>query len=590
MSTHPGHSIFKLISDPAILIKQEEEKLIIIEANLAYEILTGINRNLLIGTDLANLSNLPSESKLFFEQPSIKTAITNSIKEQSANKLTLLNSFVTNDDSTLSVEHIPVFNPKDGSVLIIQSLVAFKNTNRGFPQQDSELRFERLIENGSDMIAILDSQGNYKYVSPTSEVILGIAPSYFIGKNAFDFIHPDDKNEVFTAFSSLSESKRIAIKPFRFSSGTDEWRWVETVINDLRSDPSIMGIVANSRDITEKVETEQALLISNERYTYVTKATSDAIWEWDINDESLYWGEGFSALFGFENPPGFVDVTSWISRLHPDDIERVEAGIYGVIESSGTNWRDEYRYLKEDGTWAYVVDKGFVIRDKDGKACRMVGAMYDITKRKKEEQQLRLLESMVRHTKDAVMITDAACDEPGPKITYINQAFTEMTGYSIKESLGQSLTFLFGKNTEEKAKNELNASMNNFQPNEVNMISYKKDGTEFCMNIAITPLSDEKGDFTHWLAIQRDVTEKVKYYSAIEQQNERLKEISWMQSHVLRAPLTRLLGLTYILKNKIPQQKMTDEEILNEIENSARELDVIIKKIVLRSDELEDLN
>lgn len=592
MPIHPGHSIFKLIAGPAILIREEDKKLTILAVNPDYEFL--LQNKLLVGADISSPINLPVECRSFFENEQVKASIKKSVLEHCTDKVTIKsNSFfsqkekmILNDE--LTVEHIPVYDHAEKTFLWIQS-ISIEGTRSLHQIEESEQRFRSLVQDGSDMIAILNDQGDYKYVSLTSEIILGIPATFFIGKNAFDFIHPDDKAFVFSEFSKIENDKRLVLKPFRFMSASNEWRWIETIITDLRKDPSIMGIVANSRDITVKIEAEKALLISNERYRYVTKATSDAIWDWDVADNSLYWGEGFTTLFGFKEPPGFVDISSWISRLHPEDVERVETGIYGVIESKGTNWRAEYRYLREDGTYAYVVDRGFVIRDSDGNAIRMVGAMHDITQRKKEEQQLRLLESMVKHTKDAVMITDASHGDSVPKITYVNHSFTEMTGYSIKESLGQSPEFLSGKNTSKKTIRKLRKSMNSFKPNEVTMISYKKDGSEFWMNIAMTPLSDENGLFTHWVSIQRDVTQQMKYYSAIEQQNERLKEISWMQSHVLRAPLTRLLGLTYILKNKIPQQKMSDVEITNEIDKSAQELDSIIKKIVLKSDELEEL-
>ncbi|WP_316760950.1 PAS domain S-box protein [Pedobacter aquatilis] len=594
MPLHPGYSIFNLITAPAILLKQEGKKLIVIEVNKAYEMLIGLQTESLIGADILNPVNLPVENRYFFEHKLVKSSLKKSLKNQTADKFILSTNSLpyekikVRSNAELIVENVPVCAPTDHTILWIHS-IAINDVISLQQVDDSEKRFRNLVQDGSDMIAILDEKGSYKYVSPTSEAILGILPTYLIGKNAFDFIHPDDKDFVFDQFIKIEKNNRLALEPFRFASASNEWRWIETIITDLRSDPSINGIVANSRDITERIEAEKALLISNERYRYVTMATSDAIWDWDVVDNSLYWGEGFMTLFGYKEQPGFVEISSWISRLHPEDIERVETGIYSLIESGGTNWLDEYRYLKEDGSYAYVIDRGFVIRDINGKAIRMVGAMHDITQKKKEEQQLRLLESMVKHTKDAVMITDANQNHFGLKITYVNHSFTKMTGYSIEESLGQSPEFLSGKNTSKKTVRELRKSLNNFVANEVTMITYKKDGTEFWMNLATTPLSDENGVFTHWVIIQRDVTQQIKYYSAIEQQNERLKEISWMQSHVLRAPLTRLLGLTYILKNKIPQQKMSDLEITNEIENSAQELDSVIKKIVLRTDELEEL-
>lgn len=120
----------------------------------------------------------------------------------------------------------------------------------------SEQRFKALVQDGSDLVSILDKDGNYKYVSPTSKPILGVDPEALIGKNAFDFIHRDDKEQVLAQFGQIGEQKRIKILPFRFKGMDDEYHWIETIITDLTDDPVVAGIVANSRDVTQRIEDE----------------------------------------------------------------------------------------------------------------------------------------------------------------------------------------------------------------------------------------------------------------------------------------------------------------------------------------------
>lgn len=120
----------------------------------------------------------------------------------------------------------------------------------------SEQRFKALVQDGSDLVAILDPTGNYKYVSPTSKSVLGIDPEQLIGKNVFDFIHKDDKEKVIADFALLNEQKRVKIMPFRFKGLNDQYHWIETIITDLTEDPVVAGIVANSRDITQRMEDE----------------------------------------------------------------------------------------------------------------------------------------------------------------------------------------------------------------------------------------------------------------------------------------------------------------------------------------------
>ncbi|MEX0771958.1 MAG: PAS domain S-box protein [Balneolales bacterium] len=128
--------------------------------------------------------------------------------------------------------------------------------------QSSEQRFKALVQDGSDLIAILDEKANYKYVSPTSERILGIPPERFIGTNAFDYIHVDDRERVVEHLSSLCSFKCIQVEPFRFTDFEGNWRWIESTITNMIDDPAVCGLVANSRDITEQKIRQQQLLDS----------------------------------------------------------------------------------------------------------------------------------------------------------------------------------------------------------------------------------------------------------------------------------------------------------------------------------------
>ena len=122
-----------------------------------------------------------------------------------------------------------------------------------------------------------------------------------------------------------------------------------------------------------------------DRFTLIVRATSDAVWDWDLVSNTVWWNEGFEVLFGYrlaEIEPG---PESWYNRLHPDDHARVVEGIHVVIEGGGAAWSDEYRFRKADGSYADILDRGSVIRDSAGTAVRMVGAMTDLTQRKRAE-------------------------------------------------------------------------------------------------------------------------------------------------------------------------------------------------------------
>jgi diguanylate cyclase (GGDEF)-like protein/PAS domain S-box-containing protein len=138
----------------------------------------------------------------------------------------------------------------------------------------------------------------------------------------------------------------------------------------------------------ERKRSEDALRLSQERFELVARATSDAVWDWDLSTNDVWWNEGFQKLFGYEPQDVGTGLDAWVSRIHPEDSERVVDDIHRHIDSRKTNWLDEYRFKRADDTYAFVIDRGYVVYADDGTPLRMLGSMMDVTERKSLEQQL----------------------------------------------------------------------------------------------------------------------------------------------------------------------------------------------------------
>jgi PAS domain S-box-containing protein len=119
--------------------------------------------------------------------------------------------------------------------------------------------FRFLVETGSDLIGVIDMKGNYLFVSPSCEHILGYNSEFFIGKNAFEFIHPEDVPSALSSLESLQNQKTVYLEPFRFKNARKEWRWIETIATNQLENSLINGIVVNSRDVTEKKRSAELL-------------------------------------------------------------------------------------------------------------------------------------------------------------------------------------------------------------------------------------------------------------------------------------------------------------------------------------------
>ena len=134
---------------------------------------------------------------------------------------------------------------------------------------------------------------------------------------------------------------------------------------------------------------------TEERFQMTARATNDVLWDWDIRTGNLWWSEGVRTVFGYAHPPSSAD--EWKHLIHPDDREWVGHSLRGFLESRDEKWSGEYRFRRGDGTFAWVLDRGIVVRDGNGTAVRMLGSMIDLTDRKEAERMKTDFVSFVSH-------------------------------------------------------------------------------------------------------------------------------------------------------------------------------------------------
>src|SRR6185295_17445864 len=111
------------------------------------------------------------------------------------------------------------------------------------------------------------------------------------------------------------------------------------------------------------------------------------VWDWNLVTNKMWWNEGFLTTFGFAAGEIEPSIAAWTSHIHPEDRVDVIDSIHGAIASSAESWNAEYRFQRQDGSHAFVEDRGFIVRDPTGKGIRMVGGLRDLTEQKKMETQ-----------------------------------------------------------------------------------------------------------------------------------------------------------------------------------------------------------
>jgi PAS domain S-box-containing protein len=168
-----------------------------------------------------------------------------------------------------------------------------------------------------------------------------------------------------------------------------------------------------------------------DRYRMVLAATGEAVWDWEVESGAVLWNGGWTA-FGYGGEHQRRTVDWWIERIHPEDTERVRRSFEQAVDSGQLHWEEEYRFRRMDGTFADVVDRGLVVRDAAGKAVRMVGALQDITRRKRHEQETQQLAERFRSATVAAAVGTWRADLT-TKLFHADESLNLMLGKKAEE-------------------------------------------------------------------------------------------------------------------------------------------------------------
>ncbi len=251
----------------------------------------------------------------------------------------------------------------------------------------SEARFRSLITHATDIITILDADGTIRYKSPPTKRILGYDHNELVGRNVFDLIHPDDRAATRTAFEDALVDPALApTVAFRFRHQDGSWRWLESTGTNLMADRDVGGFVVNSRDVTDRKETEQRLRHSEARFRALVEHVSDMISILDADGIRTYASPAYEHILGY--PPSELLGRHATTIDHPDDAPLARAFFAELAQRPGAVDRLEARVRHHDGSerWLEVVATN---RLDDPDVGGIVINSRDVTDRKALEGRLR---------------------------------------------------------------------------------------------------------------------------------------------------------------------------------------------------------
>lgn len=275
-------------------------------------------------------------------------------------------------------------------------------------------------------------------------------------------------------------------------------------------------------EIAERQRTEIALRHTNDTLQALVMASPRAIVMLDREGNVKIWNPAAEQMFGWTE----AEVLDRPNPIGLDDQRSDYATIQTQVLQGTTYSQVEFHQQKRDGTPIDIVLSAAPLPDSDGQINGIVAVIADVTEQKRQAEQVRLLQSVVVNTNDAVVITAAASiDQQGHQILYVNQAFTRITGYQPEEVLGKTPQILQGPKTDLAELDKVRTAIAHWQPITVEVINYRKDGSEFWNEFSLVPVGDGHGSYTHWVAVQRDTTERKQAEQALRQSEERFRSL-----------------------------------------------------------------
>jgi PAS domain S-box-containing protein len=249
----------------------------------------------------------------------------------------------------------------------------------------SEERYRSLVEASTQMVWSTDAAGRVDDM-PFWRELTGQTRGEVRGFGWAGALHPDDRPRVVAAWEAAHRTRGTYEAEYRLRMKDGSYRWFAArAVPVLEPGGEVREWVGIFNDVHDRRVAEAALAEREERYRLATRATRDVVWDWDLATDAVRWNEAISEVMG--HPASAVEPTArwWYDQIHPGDRDRVVHDLHAAIRARAEGWSGEYRFARAGGGYAHVFDRGYLLRGPDGRPVRMIGAMQDVSERKRAE-------------------------------------------------------------------------------------------------------------------------------------------------------------------------------------------------------------
>jgi PAS domain S-box-containing protein len=324
-----------------------------------------------------------------------------------------------------------------------------------------------------------------------------------IGDSIYLYVHTEDLEDFNDHFQQALSGKSVVLEHNIKGSGQDKY-WFEVHYSPVFNEQGEVILVCFSAlHIDERKKAITDLANSEERFRSLVQNSSDTITILEANGVIRYESPSVERILGYQ-PQQLINQNQF-DYIHPEDLPAVQAAFELALQQSGAEFQIEFRFQHSQGHWVYLESIG-TNRLDDSVINGLVINSRDITERKEQEEQLRLLERAIQSSSNGIVITDA--QKPDHPAVYVNRSFERMTGYTAQEALGKNLRFLQGKDHKQLALNKLRNAIEEGKDCKVILRNYHKNGSLLWVELQVSPVYNAQGKLTHFIGVQTDITDR----------------------------------------------------------------------------------
>jgi diguanylate cyclase (GGDEF)-like protein/PAS domain S-box-containing protein len=410
-------------------------------------------------------------------------------------------------------------------------------------ENESELnrkRFEEIASISSDWVWEVDKNGIYTYVSPRVKDFLGYEADEIIGTTPFDLMSEEEAKRVGELFLEYVKEQ----KPFKNLENRNIHKDGSEVILHTSGTPiydkqgEFIGYRGTDKDVTKITNLIEELELSRSNLKQAQKLANIGHWELDLVNNSLYWSDEVYRIFGLKPQEFGATYEAFLEYVHPEDHEEVNSAYAKSVENK-SSYQIIHRVITKQKELKFVEERCEHVLDDNGNVIKSIGTVHDITEKVNKDKQIYLSSKVFEYSTDAILISDSQ-----NKIVAVNKTFTELTGYSLDETIGKNPRVISSGWGDKEFYQKMWNDISNKGLWQGEIWDRKKDGTLYIADQSIIAVKNKYGKVENYIGISHDITEA-------KNQEEKIRKLAY-----------------YDFLTKLPNRKLFKEEVDNYIKSS----------------------